>query len=51
MIFNDKTKISQIINKHKPEIIINFAAESHVDQSIDYPDIFIKTNVFGTLNL
>ena len=47
----DKTKISQIINKHKPEIIINFAAESHVDQSIDYPDIFIKTNVFGTLNL
>lgn len=47
----DKKKIKQVIYKHKPEIIINFAAESHVDQSIDHPDIFVKTNVLGTLNL
>lgn len=33
------------------DLIINFAAESHVDRSIDSPDLFVKTNVLGTQNL
>ena len=35
----------------KPNVLINFAAETHVDRSIDSPKIFIDTNVVGTLNL
>ncbi|ARM76947.1 dTDP-glucose 4,6-dehydratase [Acidianus manzaensis] len=47
----DKEKIEEIIKQHKPEIIINFAAQSHVDRSIKDPTQFVKTNVLGTLNL
>lgn len=46
-----KTDISKILFTFKPDIIINFAAESHVDQSINYPSKFIKTNVFGTFKV
>ncbi len=46
-----KTDISKVLFKFKPDIIINFAAESHVDQSINYPSKFIKTNVFGTFKV
>ena len=45
----DKEKIAMLIEKG--DIIINFAAESHVDNSILDPGIFIKTNVLGTQNL
>ena len=31
-----------------PDILVNFAAESHVDRSIEFPELFIKTNVYGT---
>ncbi len=48
---NDKKKISQIINKFKPTCIFNLAAETHVDRSIDSPQEFIKSNVFGVYNL
>jgi dTDP-glucose 4,6-dehydratase len=36
---------------HQPSEVINFAAESHVDRSIEDPNIFVKTNVLGTANL
>ena len=41
----NKVKIKQILNKYKPDFIINFAAETHVDRSIDNPEAFIKTNI------
>ena len=48
---NDKNKISDILNSFNPECIINFAAESHVDRSIDSPRSFIETNILGTFEL
>ena len=39
--------ISKSINDFQPDIIVNFAAESHVDRSIDSPMEFIQTNVVG----
>lgn len=44
----DKKKIEQIFKKEKPEIIVHFAAESHVDRSIKDPSVFIDTNIKGT---
>src|SRR5262249_8608704 len=43
--------ISHILKKSRPTAIINLAAESHVDRSIHDPDMFIQTNVVGTLRL
>ena len=47
----DKDKMLELLNHHQPDAIVNFAAESHVDRSIDGPAAFIQTNVVGTLNL
>lgn len=47
----DKTLVSQLLREHRPASIINFAAESHVDRSIDGPAAFVQTNVNGTLAL
>ena len=47
----DDTLIAELIEKHQPSAIVNFAAESHVDRSIDAPDDFIQTNILGTFNL
>ncbi|MCF7792064.1 MAG: dTDP-glucose 4,6-dehydratase [Victivallales bacterium] len=47
----DTELIEKIIQEYSVDSIINFAAESHVDRSISDPDIFVKTNVLGTLNL
>jgi dTDP-glucose 4,6-dehydratase len=47
----DRKLFAQLLAEHKPEAIINFAAESHVDRSIDGPAAFIETNVVGTLGL
>lgn len=44
----DREAVYEIFEKEKPDIIINFAAESHVDRSIDNPGIFLQTNVIGT---
>ena len=44
----DREEIYRIFQTETPDIVINFAAESHVDNSIETPDIFIKTNVLGT---
>ena len=40
--------VTSIINRYKPRYIVNFAAESHVDNSIDCPLIFVETNIVGT---
>ena len=47
----DRALVDSILTKHKPDAIVHFAAESHVDRSIDGPDIFVSTNVLGTLCL
>lgn len=44
----DRTFIYELFEKECPDIIVNFAAESHVDRSIENPGIFIETNVMGT---
>lgn len=47
----DKNLINIIISTFQPDIVIHFAAESHVSRSIDNPEIFIETNIIGTYNL
>ena len=46
-----KVEKSEIIKKYKPIGIFNLAAETHVDRSIDGPENFIKTNIYGTFGL
>jgi dTDP-glucose 4,6-dehydratase len=48
---NNRKKILQILNKHKPKAIFNLAAETHVDRSIDSPKEFINSNILGVFNL
>ena len=48
---NDRVIVSDIFNKYRPRLLINFAAESHVDRSIKNPSIFVETNILGTFNL
>lgn len=45
----DRTLVRELVNES--DYVVNFAAESHVDNSIKHPEIFIETNVQGTLNL
>ena len=47
----NKNKVLKIFKKIKPNIVINLAAETHVDRSIDNSDEFIKSNILGTYNL
>ncbi|WP_369930789.1 dTDP-glucose 4,6-dehydratase [Xanthomonas sp. NCPPB 2632] len=47
----DRTLVSDLLVRHKVSAVVNFAAESHVDRSIDGPAAFIETNVVGTLGL
>jgi dTDP-glucose 4,6-dehydratase len=47
----DRALVAALLREHRPEAVINFAAESHVDRSIDGPAAFIQTNVVGTLAL
>ena len=44
-------EIKRVLNEHQPDILMNLAAESHVDRSIDGPSDFIQTNIVGTFNL
>ena len=44
----DRKMVYSIFEREKPDIVVNFAAESHVDRSIDNPEIFLQTNVIGT---
>lgn len=47
----DKELVANLIKTYDPDYIINFATESHVDRSIANPEIFVQTNVMGTVNL
>jgi dTDP-glucose 4,6-dehydratase len=47
----DRALVAKLLAEHKPDAIVNFAAESHVDRSIDGPAAFVQTNVVGTLAL
>jgi len=47
----DKDLVAKLIADYDPDYIINFAAEFHVDRSIANPEIFVTTNVMGTVNL
>ncbi len=44
----DREAVYSIFEGEKPDVVVNFAAESHVDRSIETPDIFLTTNVMGT---
>ncbi len=44
----DRAAVYQVFEQEKPNIVVNFAAESHVDRSIEHPEIFLQTNVIGT---
>ncbi len=47
----DRALVAKLLDEHRPHAIVNFAAESHVDRSIDDPAAFVHTNVVGTLAL
>ncbi len=47
----DRDALQEIFDKHRPTAVVNFAAESHVDRSIDGPRPFIETNFVGTFEL
>lgn len=51
MDIRDSNKIHELFKTHQFTGVVNFAAESHVDRSIESPNIFVETNVLGTLNL
>lgn len=44
----DRSYIYEIFEKEHPDIVVNFAAESHVDRSIEIPEVFLQTNILGT---
>ena len=47
----DRKFIFELFEKEKPDVVVNFAAESHVDRSITDPEAFVRTNVMGTTTL
>jgi dTDP-glucose 4,6-dehydratase len=47
----DGALVARLLAEHRPDAVVNFAAESHVDRSIDGPAAFVQTNVVGTLAL
>ncbi len=44
----DRAAIYSLFEEEKPDIVVNFAAESHVDRSIENPEVFLQTNILGT---
>ena len=44
----DRQAVDELFQEEKPDIVVNFAAESHVDRSIENPGIFLETNIMGT---
>ena len=44
----NRAGIEEIFVKESPDVVVNFAAESHVDRSIENPEIFLQTNILGT---
>ena len=47
----DSVAVNRLFEEETPDIVVNFAAESHVDRSIEDPGVFLKTNVLGTQTL
>ncbi|MEW6039547.1 MAG: dTDP-glucose 4,6-dehydratase [Pseudomonadota bacterium] len=47
----DRELVEYLLERYRPDAIVNFAAETHVDRSIDGPDAFVHTNVAGTFEL
>ena len=47
----DREGVYKLFEEEKPDIVVNFAAESHVDRSIENPEIFLQTNIIGTATL
>lgn len=47
----DRSRVSTLLDEHRPDALVNFAAESHVDRSIEAPGGFVHTNVVGTFEL
>ncbi len=47
----DRTAMENLFSRHQIDYVVNFAAESHVDRSIQNPEVFVKTNVLGTMTL
>ncbi|WP_312833475.1 dTDP-glucose 4,6-dehydratase [Sedimentibacter saalensis] len=45
---SDRESIFKIFEEEKPDVVVNFAAESHVDRSIENPGLFLQTNILGT---
>ena len=44
----DKEAVDKLFEEEKPDVVVNFAAESHVDRSIENPQVFLETNITGT---
>jgi dTDP-glucose 4,6-dehydratase len=44
----DREGVYGLFEEEKPDVVINFAAESHVDRSIENPSVFLQTNIIGT---
>lgn len=44
----DRETVNALLEEEKPDIVVNFAAESHVDRSITQPELFLRTNILGT---
>ena len=47
----DRKKLSKILNKHRPDVLFNLAAETHVDRSINNPQNFVRSNIIGVFNI
>lgn len=47
----DRECVEKLFEEYKPDIVVNFAAESHVDRSIEDPGLFLRTNILGTQTL
>lgn len=47
----DRQELEQVFDRHRPDVVMHLAAESHVDRSIDAPSTFIETNILGTFQL
>ena len=47
----DRDLVTRLMEEYDPDYVVNFAAESHVDRSIKNPEIFVESNVLGTVNL
>ncbi len=47
----NRDELNRVFHEHKPDAVMHLAAESHVDRSINNPEIFIRTNILGTYNV